>query len=85
MKRRKKKRREPVLLRTGVAWYRPEQWERLRDIVPDPEALEETYEEWLAMATRALSRLAEQGNSGALSSRRWPYIPTPVSKVSPGA
>ena len=61
VKRRKKKPREPVQLRTGVAWYRAEQWERLRDIVAAPEALEETYEEWVAMATEKLSHLAEQG------------------------
>ena len=63
VKRRKgrKRRREPVELRTGVAWWRPEQWARLRDIVADPDALEDTYEEWLAMATKELARLAKQG------------------------
>ena len=60
-KRPKKKRKGPVQLRMGVAWYRPEQWERLRGMVPDPGALEETYNEWVAMATRELSRLAEHG------------------------
>jgi hypothetical protein len=63
MKRRKgrKKREEAAHLRLGVAWWRPEQWARLRDIAADPDALEETYEEWLAMATKELARLAEHG------------------------
>jgi catechol-2,3-dioxygenase len=39
---------------TGIAWYRPEQWERLREVSEDVENLEETYEEWLQKAERLL-------------------------------
>jgi len=35
---------------TGIAWYRPEQWERLREVSEDVENLEETYEAWLETA-----------------------------------
>ena len=35
---------------TGVAWYRPEQWERLREVSEDVDNLEETYEAWLKTA-----------------------------------
>ena len=39
---------------TGVAWYRPEQWQRLRDIAEDVDNLEETYDAWLQTAERML-------------------------------
>ena len=39
---------------TGVAWYRPEQWQRLRDVSEDVDNLEETYEAWLQTAERML-------------------------------
>jgi hypothetical protein len=39
---------------TGVAWYRPEQWARLREISEDVENLEDTYEEWKQMAEQVL-------------------------------
>ena len=40
---------------TGVAWYRPEQWERLREVSEDVDNLEETYDAWLKTAERMLS------------------------------
>jgi hypothetical protein len=39
---------------TGVAWYRPEQWARLREISEDVENLDDTYEEWRQKAEQAL-------------------------------
>jgi hypothetical protein len=39
---------------TGVAWYRPEQWERLREVSEDVENLEETYVVWLQTAERMI-------------------------------
>jgi hypothetical protein len=36
----------------GVAWYRREQWQRLREISADGDDLEESYEAWLAEAER---------------------------------
>ena len=39
---------------TGVAWYRPEQWRRLREVAEDVENLEESYEEWLQTAERLI-------------------------------
>jgi len=35
---------------TGVAWYRPEQWQRLREVAEDVENLEESHEAWLQTA-----------------------------------
>ena len=39
---------------TGVAWYRPEQWQRLREVSEDVENLEETYDAWLQTAERMI-------------------------------
>jgi pantothenate kinase-related protein Tda10 len=39
---------------TGVAWYRPEQWARLREISDDVEDLDDTYEEWRQKAEQVL-------------------------------
>jgi len=39
---------------TGVAWYRPEQWARLREIYEDVENLDDTYEEWRQKAEQVL-------------------------------
>ncbi len=39
--------------RTGVAWYRPWEWERLRQVVSDPERPETTHTRWLRTARKA--------------------------------
>jgi len=38
----------------GVAWYRPEQWARLREISEDVENLEDTHEEWRQKAEQVI-------------------------------
>jgi hypothetical protein len=43
------------------AWYRPEQWQRVRDISSDADALEESYEEWLSLAEAKLAELRSSG------------------------
>jgi hypothetical protein len=45
----------------GCAWYRAGEWERLREIAADPEKLEQTYEEWVETAERALRGMREAG------------------------
>ena len=45
----------------GVGWYRPEQWSLLRAIAADPERLEDSYDEWVAMATKSMQDLAAKG------------------------
>jgi hypothetical protein len=45
----------------GVAWYRPEQWETLRNVSVDRDKLEETYAEWLAEAERMVKQLQQRG------------------------
>ena len=45
----------------GVAWFRVEQWQRLRDISADKQELEDTFEEWLVAAEKALVNLRANG------------------------
>lgn len=54
----KRNKKSPVV---GIAWYRPEEWDLLKACADDPEALEDTHEQWLASASKAISQLMEQG------------------------
>lgn len=45
----------------GVAWYRPEQWKRLREISSDVDELEETYDEWLQAASMNFEEVEKLG------------------------
>jgi hypothetical protein len=45
----------------GLAWYRPQQWQRVRDISTDADDLEETYEDWLRLADNKLAELRASG------------------------
>jgi len=62
-KRKKRKGRsdEEVTEVVGVAWYTPEQWDRLREISSDADNLEDTYEEWKSSAENALITLSASG------------------------
>jgi hypothetical protein len=46
---------------TGIAWYRADQWTRLRDVAADPDVLEDSYEDWLVGAQRILVQMAVSG------------------------
>jgi hypothetical protein len=46
---------------TGIAWYRRDQWTRLRNLAVDSDNLEESYEEWLTGAQRTLVEMAASG------------------------
>ena len=46
---------------TGIAWYRRDQWTRLRELAPDVEKIEESYEDWLAGAQTVLVQLTVAG------------------------
>jgi hypothetical protein len=45
----------------GLAWYRPEQWQRLREISVDRGELEDSYQEWLRNAEKAIRELNRNG------------------------
>ena len=63
MGKRKKRLRKaagvPVVI--GVAWYSPSQWARLREVSADPEQLEQTHREWMAIYERTTRDLAANG------------------------
>ena len=46
---------------TAIAWYRAEQWPRLLEVATDRAQLERTYDEWQAVAQRALTDFARAG------------------------
>lgn len=45
----------------GIAWYRPEQWDHLRESVADPEVMEDSYEKWLTLAQQTVLDLSREG------------------------
>ncbi len=45
----------------AIVWYRPEQWQRVRDVATDAEALEESYSEWLQLAESKFEELQSRG------------------------
>jgi len=47
--------------RVGVAWYQPDQWQKLLAVSVDKDKLEETYEEWVQDAERVIKELRRQG------------------------
>ncbi len=49
--------------RVGIAWYKPWEWEKLREAVSDPEKLEATHREWRRGAIKVLRRLRENSVS----------------------
>lgn len=61
-------------VRIGVAWYESEEeWANVRAFAADPGRLEETYQEWLAVAEKALEDIAAAGvvpEKVALDARR---------------
>ncbi len=45
----------------GIAWYRPWEWEKLRQAAHDAEQLADTHREWLREAKKRFSKLRAAG------------------------
>ena len=43
------------------AWFQPEEWSRLKEVVDDPSSLDDTYEQWRAGAEKAFSEYRATG------------------------
>ena len=56
-----KKHRDNKTLLMGVSWYRPEQWERLREISEDKETFAIPYEASLVESEKKIQDLEAQG------------------------
>lgn len=63
MKRKSKRKQNRSQINTdlGLGWYRPEQWQRLREISADREALHDTYAAWLHEANASLQKWRRMG------------------------
>ncbi len=46
---------------TGIAWYRRDQWARLRKLAADADRLEEEFEDWLVGAQKTIVQLTATG------------------------
>ena len=44
-----------------IVWYRPEQWQRVRDIAVDSDEFENSYVEWLQLAEERARELKGRG------------------------
>jgi hypothetical protein len=49
---------QPVV---AIVWYRPEQWQRVRDIATDSDEFENSYVEWLQLAEAKAKELKGRG------------------------
>jgi hypothetical protein len=58
---RRSRQLKPSEIGAAIAWYREDQWERLREISADRDQLDDTYAEWVVKAEEVLRHLAEQG------------------------
>ena len=45
----------------GIGWYRPDQWQLLREFSSDADELEETYAEWETEAAKAFGYAQNPG------------------------
>ena len=66
-RRRDDKMGKPRPVPVGAAWYRSDQWDRLREVSEDRTDLENTWEEWVQVAEKSL-RFSGQGDSESVSS-----------------
>jgi len=57
---KRKQKRQPAT-RVGIAWYRPDQWEHLRQVSADGDAIERTFAELEDAATARLRDLKSEG------------------------
>ena len=57
--KRKTGKQEPVVI--GAAWYRSDQWGRLKEVSEDRADLEETWEEWICTAEKAIRDFRAKG------------------------
>ncbi len=63
MPRKKKARKVKAKPVVGIGWYTPREWAEVRRTAVDPDRLENTFEEWEAMAEEALVRLQVQDDA----------------------
>ena len=45
----------------GLAWWTPDQWDCLKQISVDPDALDDTYRDWQRNVERLIKRFRREG------------------------
>jgi hypothetical protein len=45
----------------GVAWLTPDEWAKLRDIAPDADQFQPTFDDWRAVLEKSLADLRAKG------------------------
>jgi hypothetical protein len=45
----------------ALAWFRPEQWDRLRAVAADSDRLETSYDTWREVAQETIDQLQQEG------------------------
>ncbi|WJG10940.1 hypothetical protein [Aliiglaciecola sp. LCG003] len=45
----------------SFAWFEPEQWKCLKEVIDDPSSLDDRYEEWRASAEKTISEFRATG------------------------
>jgi hypothetical protein len=59
LRRESPAKRQPLV--TGVAWYTSSDWARVRATAVDPDRFEASFDDWVAMAEKALADLRQAG------------------------
>lgn len=59
VEKRRTSKQQPALV--GAAWYRSDQWDRLKEVSEDRADMEETWEEWICTAEKALRDFRAKG------------------------
>lgn len=47
----------------SFAWFQPEEWTRLKEVVEDPSTLDDTYDEWRKNAESTIGEFRANGQS----------------------
>ena len=45
----------------AFAWYQPDEWHQLKEVVDDPSSLDDTYEEWRINAESSVAEFRANG------------------------
>ena len=46
----------------SFAWFQPEEWQKLKETVDDPETLDDSYQEWRKNAEETISEIRAAGH-----------------------
>lgn len=53
--------RKEIFTQIGIAWYKEEEWEKMKAVWADSEIFEDSFKEWEEMATKTLDEIKANG------------------------